>query len=253
MTKREKILLKASVAFAAVFAVAPASNAMHIMEGYLPAGYCVAWGVVCLPFLIAGFISLRNKVKENRRNMTLIAMAGAFIFVISSLKIPSVSGSCSHMTGTGLGAILFGPAAVSVLGIIVLIFQALLLAHGGLTTLGANTFSMAVAGPLVSFVLYKLCGKLKVNRRVSIFLAAFLGDLFTYCVTSFQLTFAYPSEAGGIAASAVKFLGVFAPTQLPLAVIEGILTVVIMIALESYAGQELRSIGFLPRKEKEAQ
>lgn len=253
MTKREKILLKASVAFAAVFAVAPASNAMHIMEGYLPAGYCVAWGVVCLPFLIAGFISLRNKVKENRRNMTLIAMAGAFIFVISSLKIPSVSGSCSHMTGTGLGAILFGPAAVSVLGIIVLIFQALLLAHGGLTTLGANTFSMAVAGPLVSFGLYKLCGKLKVNRRVSIFLAAFLGDLFTYCVTSFQLAFAYPSEAGGIAASAVKFLGVFAPTQLPLAVIEGILTVVIMLALESYAGPELRSIGFLPRKEKEAQ
>lgn len=253
MTKREKILLKASVAFAAVFAVAPASNAMHIMEGYLPAGYCVAWGVVCLPFLIAGFISLRNKVKENRRNMTLIAMAGAFIFVISSLKIPSVSGSCSHMTGTGLGAILFGPAAVSVLGIIVLIFQALLLAHGGLTTLGANTFSMAVAGPLVSFGLYKLCGKLKVNRRVSIFLAAFLGDLFTYCVTSFQLALAYPSEAGGVAASAVKFLGVFAPTQLPLAVIEGILTVVIMIALESYAGQELRSIGFLPRKEKEAQ
>ena len=122
--------------------------------------------------------------------MTLIAMAGAFIFGISSLKIPSVSGSCSHMTGTGRGAILFGPAAVSVLGIIVLIFQALLLAHGGLTTLGANTFSMAVAGPLVSFGLYKLCGKLKVNRRVSIFLAAFLGDLFTYCVTSFQLAFA---------------------------------------------------------------
>ena len=196
MTGREKILLKASIAFAAVFAVAPASNAMHIMEGYLPAGYCVAWGAVCLPFLIAGFISLRNKVKENRRNMTLIAMAGAFIFVISSLKIPSATGSCSHMTGTGLGAILFGPAAVSVLGVIVLIFQAVLLGHGGLTTLGANTFSMAAAGPLVSFGLYKLCGKLRVNRRVSVFLAAFMGDLFTYCVTSFQLALAYPSEAG---------------------------------------------------------
>ena len=252
MTRREKILLKAVIAFAAVAAVAPASNAMHIMEGYLPAGYCVAWGVICLPFLIAGFISLRNKVRENRRSMTLIAMAGAFIFVISSLKIPSVTGSCSHMTGTGLGAILFGPAAVSVLGIIVLIFQAVLLAHGGLTTLGANTFSMAVAGPLVSFGLYKLCGKLRVNRRVSIFLAAFLGDLFTYCVTSLQLALAYPSEAGGVGASAVKFLGVFAPTQLPLAVIEGILTVVIVIGLETYAALELKRIGFLTRKEKEA-
>lgn len=156
------------------------------------------------------------------------------------------------MTGTGLGAILFGPATVSVLGIIVLIFQAVLLAHGGLTTLGANTFSMAVAGPLVSFGLYKLCGKLRVNRRVSIFLAAFLGDLFTYCVTSLQLALAYPSEAGGVGASAVKFLGVFAPTQLPLAVIEGILTVVIVIGLETYAAPELKSIGFLTRKEKEA-
>ena len=62
------------------------------------------------------------------------------MFVISSLKIPSVTGSCSHMTGTGLGAILFGPTAAGVLGLIVLLFQAILLAHGGLTTLGANTF-----------------------------------------------------------------------------------------------------------------
>ena len=60
------------------------------------------------------------------------------------------------MTGTGLGAILFGPLAVSILGIIVLIFQAVLLAHGGLTTLGANTFSMAVAGPFLSFAVYKI-------------------------------------------------------------------------------------------------
>lgn len=250
MPKKEKYLLRASIALAAVFAVAPASNAMHIMEGYLPAGYCVAWGLICLPFLIAGFFSLKNKVKENRRNLTLIAMSGAFIFVISSLKIPSVTGSCSHMTGTGLGAVLFGPASVSVLGIIVLIFQAVLLAHGGLTTLGANTFSMAIAGPLVSFGIYRLCQKIKINRRVGIFLAAFLGDLFTYCVTSIQLALAYPSEAGGVGASVVKFLGVFAPTQLPLAVIEGILTVVIVIGLVTYAKPELKSIGFF--KEKEA-
>ncbi len=245
MTKKQKILFKASIAFALCFAIVPAANAMHIMEGYLPPAYCVAWGVICLPFLVAGFISLKNNFKKNRKAITLIAMAGAFIFVISSLKIPSLTGSCSHMTGTGLGAILFGPAAVSVLGLIVLIFQAILLAHGGLTTLGANTFSMAIAGPLVSFGLYKLCQKLKVNRKVAIFLAAFLGDLFTYCVTSIQLALAYPSESGGVAASAVKFLGVFAPTQLPLAIIEGILTVVIIIGLESYAKPELKAIGFL--------
>ena len=224
MTKKQNILLKASIAIAVLFAIAPASNAMHIMEGYLPAAFCIAWGVICLPFIVAGFFSIQKTLKQNRKTLILLAMSGAFVFVISSLKIPSVTGSCSHMTGTGLGAILFGPTAAGVLGLIVLLFQAILLAHGGLTTLGANTFSMAIAGP---------------------FLSAFFGDLFTYCVTSLQLAMAYPSEAGGVGASAVKFLGVFAPTQLPLAVMEGLLTVVIVIALESYAKPELKAVGFL--------
>lgn len=244
MTKKEKRIMTLAVAFAFSFGVMPVSYAMHIMEGYLPLGYCLVWGAVCVPFLAAGFFSIRRTLGENRKNITVLAMAGAFIFVISSLKIPSVTGSCSHMTGTGLGAILFGPSAVSILGIIVLIFQAVLLAHGGLTTLGANTFSMAIAGPFVAFGIYKLCGKLKVNRYVSVFLAATLGDLFTYCVTSLQLALAYPAEQGGVALSAAKFLGVFAPTQLPLAIIEGLLTTVIIIALESHAGPELSSIGF---------
>ncbi|MGC2871831.1 energy-coupling factor ABC transporter permease [Ihubacter sp. rT4E-8] len=245
MKKRQKLFLSIVTAMSLVFGIVPAADAMHIMEGYLPPMHCVIWGIICIPILVWGFISIKNTLSENRRVITVLAMAGAFIFVISSLKIPSVTGSCSHMTGTGLGAILFGPAAVSILGIIVLIFQAILLAHGGLTSLGANTFSMAIAGPFISYGIYKLCQKLKVNKMVAIFLAASLGDLFTYCITSFQLAMAYPSEVGGVMASAVKFLGVFAPTQLPLGIVEGILTVVIVIGLESFAKPELRSIGFL--------
>ena len=245
MTKKERFVICAATVFAFLFAVAPTADAMHIMEGYLPMGYSVAWGVISIPFVIAGMISMKKKVKEDRKAVTLIAMAGAFVFVISSLKIPSVTGSCSHMTGTGLGAILFGPCAVAVLGLIVLIFQAVLLAHGGLTTLGANTFSMAIAGPIVSYGIYKICQKCKINKKAAVFLAAAFGDLFTYCVTSVQLAMAYPSESGGTFASIIKFLGVFAPTQIPLAVIEGILTVIIVMALESYAKPELKAIGFM--------
>ncbi len=245
MKNQQKKRFVLVIAVFAAFAIAPAANAMHIMEGYLPIRFCIAWGVICVPFLIMGFFSIRNKLQENPKNITILAMSGAFIFVISSLKIPSVTGSCSHMTGTGLGAILFGPGAVSILGVIVLIFQAILLAHGGLTSLGANTFSMAVAGPFLSYGIYKLCRKCRVNRRVSVFLAAAFGDLFTYCVTSIQLAVAYPSENGGILASAGKFLAVFAPTQLPLAVVEGLLTMIIMITLENYARSELKNVGYL--------
>ena len=244
MKTNQKRILGFVLAFALLM-VGPVANAMHIMEGYLPVTYCIAWGVICIPFLVLGFNSIKKTLTENRRSLTILAMCGAFVFVISSLKIPSVTGSCSHMTGTGLGAILFGPCAVSILGIIVLIFQAILLAHGGLTTIGANTFSMAIAGPLVSYGLYRGLSKAGVNKRVSVFVAAAVGDLFTYCVTSLQQAMAYPSEQGGIAASAVKFLGVFAPTQVPLAIIEGILSVVVIIGLESFAKSELTSIGFL--------
>lgn len=245
MSKKEKKVIAILGIIAMSQAVVPVSNAMHIMEGYLPLAYCIAWGALCLPFVGAGFMSLRKKVNDNRRVLTMIAMSGAFIFVISSLKIPSVTGSCSHMTGTGLGAILLGPSAVSILGIIVLLFQAILLAHGGLTTLGANAFSMTIVGPFVTYGIYKLCGKANIDKKISIFIGAMLGDLLTYCVTSVQLALAYPSEVGGVGASIAKFLSVFAPTQLPLAVLEGIITVLIIMMLETYAKPELRLVGYL--------
>lgn len=244
MNRKQKHMLALISILALTFGIVPNVNAMHIMEGYLPGGYCIAWGVLCIPFLAAGFLSIRKTLNEHRNLITLLAMSGAFVFVISSLKIPSVTGSCSHMTGTGLGAILFGPSAVSILGLIVLVFQAILLAHGGLTTIGANTFSMAIAGPFLTYAIYKLCQKCKINKRISVFLAAALGDLFTYCITAVQMAIAHHTDTTIIGAMG-KFLMVFAPTQIPLAIIEGILTVLIIIGLETYAKPELRAIGFL--------
>ena len=243
LKKKEKLSILA-VALFMLFAVAPVSNAMHVMEGFLPVTHCVIWIVICIPFLVIGIRNIKKLLDNNRKTLMILALTGAFVFVLSSLKIPSVTGSCSHMTGTGLGAILFGPCITSILGIIVLIFQAVLLAHGGLTTLGANCFSMAIAGPILSYVIYKALKKANVNKKVTVFLAACLGDLFTYCVTSFELAIAYPSEVGGIGASMAKFLGVFATTQVPLAIIEGILTVIIVIGLETYAKDELKSLDF---------
>ncbi|SFB18153.1 cobalt/nickel transport system permease protein [Acetitomaculum ruminis DSM 5522] len=248
MSIREKKFLISVSVFALAVGIMPVANAMHIMEGYLPVTFCIVWGVICIPFWVAGFMSIKKTLNEHKKAISILAISGAFIFVISSLKIPSVTGSCSHMTGTGLSAMLFGPAATSILGVIVLLFQAILLAHGGLTSLGANTFSMAIAGPFLSYAIYVICKKLKVNKHVGIFLAASLGDLFTYCVTSLQLALAYPAADGGYAVSVVKFLGVFAPTQVPLAIVEGLLTTAIIMGLESYAKNELTDIGFMTKE-----
>ena len=210
------------------------THAMHIGEGMLPASWSIAWGVVCLPFVLYGFRSIGKRVNATPKVKILLAMCGAFAFVLSALKIPSVTGSCSHPTGVGLAAILFGPTITSVLGLIVLVFQALLLAHGGITTLGANTFSMAIAGPMVSWLVFKGLKKVNGSTAVCVFFAAALGDLATYVVTSLQLGVVF----GGF----VKFLGVFALTQIPLAIAEGLLTVVIFNILEKYSKTELQEL-----------
>jgi cobalt/nickel transport system permease protein len=232
MLKRRLFILIGAAALTVLMS-SPAWG-MHIMEGFLPGGWCIFWSVLSLPFIVTGFYSIRKTVREAPKMKLLLAMAGAFAFVLSALKIPSVTGSCSHPTGVGFGAILFGPAAMSVLGMIVLLFQALLLAHGGLTTLGANTFSMAVVGPLVTFGVYRLIKKLNGPQWLAVFLGAALGDLLTYVTTSFQLALAFPAKVGGFSASLTKFMGIFAVTQIPLAISEGILTLLILNAVMKY-------------------
>ena len=212
---------------------------MHIMEGFLPKQWVVVWFIVCVPFWVIGIKKIQSVSKGSVREKMILALAGAFIFILSALKIPSVTGSSSHPTGVGLSAILYGPFVTSILGTIVLIFQAGLLAHGGFTTLGANTFSMAIAGPIVSYLIYK--GLAKKNRTLAVFLAAAIGDLATYVVTSFQLALAYPSPEGGVMASFIRFGMVFAVTQVPLAIIEGLLTNVIMNILDKYNVKEVEA------------
>jgi cobalt/nickel transport system permease protein len=200
---------------------------MHIAEGFLPVAHAIGWTIASTPFVLHGGRRLNRQMQERPQTKLLLGAAGGFTFILSALKMPSVAGSSSHPTGVGLGAVLFGPPVMTVLGAIVLLFQALLLAHGGLTTLGANVFSMAIVGPWATFVVFKLLRRFGANIYVAAGVAAAIGDLSTYVTTAVQLALAFPDPAGGVLGSAVKFMGVFAISQIPLAIIEGALTAMV--------------------------
>jgi len=220
---------------------------MHIMEGYLPLQWCIIWFVISIIVVAFGIYQIKKIVDETPESKALLAVSGAFMFILSSLKLPSVTGSCSHPCGNGLGAALFGPAVTAVLATIVLIFQALLLAHGGLTTLGANIFSMGIVGPVVAWIVYKGLTKANISSTVAVFFAAFLGDLLTYVATSFQLAFAFPAPTFETALT--NFLVIFAVTQIPLAIGEGILTVIIWDRLKAYKPKLLDKLNALAPNE----
>ena len=231
MKKRQGLML---FVFLLLLSTPSISHGMHIMEGFLPAKWAILWAVVSLPFLIVGINKINKVFKGDVNAKVLLGLAGGFVFVLSALKIPSVTGSCSHPTGVGLGAILFGPTVMTVIGTIVLLFQSLLLAHGGLTTLGANVFSMAIVGPIVSYGIYVGLKKTKINKSFIVFLAAAIGNLTTYVVTAVQLSLVFQDPVSGLMGSLAKFLTVFAVTQIPLAIVEGLLTAIIYNLLVEY-------------------
>ena len=103
---------------------------MHIMEGFLPWQWCLVWWIIALPCLLLGIYQLKRVLAADRDALPLLGVTGGFIFILSSLKLPSVTGSCSHPTGTGLSTISFGPWITAVVCAIVLLFQSLFRLEG---------------------------------------------------------------------------------------------------------------------------
>jgi cobalt/nickel transport system permease protein len=81
---------------------------------------------------------------------------------------------------------------------------------------------MGIVGPIVGYAVYRLLRDTSVNIYITVFLVTAFADMFTYITTSLELALAYPAETGGIASSFILFLGIFALTQIPLAIVEGI-------------------------------
>lgn len=220
---------------------------MHIMEGFLPPFWCAVWFIISVVVVIYGIMQIKKATENNDEALPLLALSGAFMFILSSLKMPSVTGSCSHPCGNGLGTVLFGPAVSAVLATIVLLFQAILLAHGGLTTLGANIFSMGIVGPVCGFIVWKALRAANISAPITMFFVAFVADIMTYVTTAAELALAFPSP--DMATAFATFMGIFAVTQIPLAIAEGILTLVIFNYIMNARPDILVKLGVISEEE----
>lgn len=196
--------------------------AMHISEGILPMSWAALWFAVAIPFVALGLRTVRRRQARDPKYMALVSLVGAGIFVISCMPVP-IGYSCSHPTGTGLGALLIGPGPTVVVSAIALLLQALLLSHGGLSTLGANTVSMGVVGAFVAIGVYRGLRALGVPLLVAAFAAGLLSDWATYATTSPALACAFTSNGLSFMPEFTALCIAFAPTQIPLGIVEGFL------------------------------
>lgn len=200
-----------------------AAWAMHLADGVLSPSWAGLWFVLVLPFWLRGLSVLRrhHNIPYFR---PLVGILGAALFVISCLPVPvPLTGTCAHPCGAGLAAIFLGPSLTVVISSISLLFQALFLAHGGLSTLGANTFSFGVAGAFVGYGVYRLGLRLGLPLVVAAFLAGLLSDWFAYSTAAVQIALAVKGDSTFWHMFSVIIL-YFVPTQVPLGILEGIIT-----------------------------
>lgn len=223
--------------------------AMHISEGILPFNWALIWFIVAVPFIIIGLRRLKQLSRQDISIKPLLGLMAAVVFVISLMPIPvPTAGTCSHPGGTAIPAILIGPSLSVLITTVALLLQALFFAHGGLSTLGADTVSMGVMGAFTGYAIFRFGRRLGLGLPASALLAGILSDWAIYLTTSVQL-------ASGIRGSEpfmplfIKIVIAFIPTQLPLGIVEGAMTAGMVGLLAKRRADLLVSFGVIKAEE----
>ena len=127
---------------------------MHIPDGYLSPSTCATL-YACSA---AGWYSALRRTKRAfaTRTIPLISVFAAFSFVVMMFNIPLPGGTTGHALGVTIAAIVLGPWASALAISLALTIQALLFGDGGITTLGANCFNMAIVGSFVAYGVYRM-------------------------------------------------------------------------------------------------
>lgn len=200
------------------------AHAMHISEGILPFNWAALWFVVAIPFVAYGIKRLKKISKTDLSVKPLVGLMAAIVFVISCMPIPvPTAGTCSHPGGTAIPAILVGPTISVLVTAVALLIQALFLAHGGLSTWGADIVSMGVMGAFAGYGVFRLLRKFNAGLAVSAFFAGVISDWAIYFTTSVELASGIRGDAAFLPLF-TKILIAFVPTQLPIGILEGFMT-----------------------------
>jgi cobalt/nickel transport system permease protein len=182
---------------------------MHISEGVLNAPVLITGAVITLAGTAAGL-----KQMDYDRIAHVGVLAAAF-FVASLIHI-NVGPSSAHLILNGMLGLLLGWAAFPAI-LVALILQSVFFQFGGITTLGVNTMLMALPAVICYYAFRKMIHGSPVLAMIGSFSCGFVSVLLSALLLGLSLIFTeenFWSLAGLIIAA-----------NLPVMVIEGIITV----------------------------
>ncbi len=226
---------------------------MHIAEGIITGtpvvGYTLA-GVVLVGWGIRG---MKKFARCNPEKKPLLGMAGAFIFFMSLLPLPSFTGTCSHPCGTPLAAIIMGPAVAIALTGISLLLQAAFFAHGGFSTWGANVIALGFFGCVFGWGTYRIARMIGLSVRTAGFLGGLIGDIMVYIASGLVLGVTLsngPSPQFSLGGYLSAIFLAYLPTQGPIAISEMLLTGFFLYYVYSQRPDVLQELNVLKSTKK---
>jgi len=148
---------------------------VHAPDGYIDIPTSVAAGAVAV--VAVGF-ALRGARRElDERTAPMAGLVAAFVFALQMLNFPVAGGTSGHLMGGALAAVLVGPWTGLLAVTCVLMVQALLFSDGGLTALGLNVSTMAMATVVVGYAVFRLVVAVLPRRPSSVVIGSFVGAL----------------------------------------------------------------------------
>ncbi len=224
---------------------------MHIAEGVLT-GKSMAVTLVAGAAVVAwGAASMNKFVKEKPQRRPLLGMAGAFIFLVSFIPIPAFTGTTSHPCGTPLAGILLGPGIAAALSVVALALQAAFFAHGGFSSLGANTLTLGLVGAGSAWLTYRACRRLGLPIWFAAGLGGWVGDVLTYVaaggILGAHLAFFAPNPQYSFGGYLKAIYLAYLPTQLPISIGEMFITGWALRSIARQRPEVLEDLGVEPK------
>jgi cobalt/nickel transport system permease protein len=196
---------------------------MHISEGVLSAPVLLAGAVLSLVGLTLGLKKIKNE------DIPKVAVLSSAFFVASLIHVP-IGPTSAHLILNGLIGMLLGWSAFPAI-FVGLLLQALLFQFGGLTTLGVNTFTMAMPAVLSFYTFRKM---LKKGKNVA-FIGGALGGASAVLIGTLFVSLALIGTEKSFFGVAVTLFTM----HLPIALIEGIITGFVILYLKKVKPEAL--------------
>ena len=136
---------------------------MHIPDNYLSPQTCAVMTAAAIPVLAVSIYKVKKELTPEK--ISKLGVASAFTFLGMMFNIPLPGGTTGHAVGGTFIALMLGPYAACVSVSAALILQALLFGDGGILSLGANIFNMAVVLPFTGYYSAQLLKRLIHGRN----------------------------------------------------------------------------------------